>query len=212
MYKVNESTLSRVYNHLIENDIVMMTAQRHANVECVAPFEGEAGDVLKKRSNKLRNRDLSAALMTLGYGVTAIEGNYGEAFQTPQAVEVVEESFLVVNLEADPAFKKNTLTLGRFYCQDSIFFSEKGSDRGFLIGTNNVDDPGDDESIDVGTFQGGQVGEFLSRVGGRSFVFTKEDLKESLRPLSRNGRWAASVIGTEVLDVCGIRKTPPPQS
>ena len=46
------------------------------------------------KENYERNRELKANLLSMDYGVTKVDGSYIENFETPQAVEVSEQSFL----------------------------------------------------------------------------------------------------------------------
>ena len=70
----------------------------------------------------------------------------------------------------------------------------KGGKGAYLIGTKEGNDfPPFGETITVGDFRGGVEDEFMTRTGGRPYVFKDKDIKEELqtyKKLSRNQRWA----------------------
>ena len=151
---LNESSLSRVYEHIVAHDSAMLSAFRddpgdselctdEAQVERV---EGESPLTVNKR----RNRDLKATLLTLGYGVTKMDGSYIENFNTPQAVELSEDSLFVVNLKDTPNFFADIRRLGAQFCQDSVLLIPKGGKGSSLAGTNRGEYPGLGESVPVG--------------------------------------------------------------
>ena len=98
----------------------------------------------------LRNRDLKAILLSLGYGVTNINGNYIENYGTINAIELGEGSFLVVNLKNDSDFKKHIFELSEYYNQDCFLFKPKGSDEAYSIGTNYGEYPGYGNEVNLG--------------------------------------------------------------
>ena len=198
---LNESSLSRVYEHIVAHDSAMLSAFRkdprdselcteEAQVERV-----EEEDVLSL--NKRRNRDLKATLLTLGYGVTRMDGSYIENFNTPQAVELSEDSLFVVNLKDTPDFFADIRRLGAKFCQDSVLLIPKGGKGASLLGTNRSEFPGLGESVPVGDLSLGAEAEFMSRVNKRPFTFG-EGL-DTYKQLSRNSRMAAKSIAKRVL-------------
>lgn len=126
---------------------------------------------------KHRNRDLKASLLKFGYGVTSIRGNYIENFDTPQAKEVGENSYFIVNLKDDPNFYQNIFTLSELYNQDCFLFKAKDSDDAYNIGTNVGQWPGYDVKEPAGKFHTNVKSEFLSRIGNSSFAFMPDDVK-----------------------------------
>ena len=173
-YVLTESSLSRVYGHIIQHDSAIITA-----------FRGE----YTNKQNYERNRKLKAHLLSVGYGVTKVDGSYIENFETPQAIEVSEQSFFVSNRVDDPAFFDSIESLGEQYEQDSVLIIPIGGKDAYLIGTREGNDfPPKGDRMSVGNLKMGEESEFMSRVGKRPFVF-KEEL-ETYDKLSKNSRWA----------------------
>lgn len=156
--RLTESGLSRIEHLLNTHDVCCISACRDhimnmtdgTNAADRERFEkefsrdndtGEHGLFVDKNENKIRTRNLKAKLLGLGYGVTAIDGNYIEDFSTPQSHEVQEDSFFVVNIKDDSNFFNNCIELGEFYNQDSILVKPKGG-KAYLLGTNNASFPG----------------------------------------------------------------------
>lgn len=156
--RVNESGLSRIYQHYMEHDSGTISAFR-ANIEL--------------KENKNRNKELKGYLLSKGYGVTSIKGTYIENYGKENAVEVDEESFFVVDLEDSGNLKQDLIKMGKKYDQDSITFSKSGNEGGayYLIGTNEDGFPGLGKEVKLGKAMFGKDGEFYSKINGRPFVF-----------------------------------------
>lgn len=123
---------------------------------------------------------MKAALLKLGYGVTAIKGRYREdGWDTASD----EESFFVVNLTNDPDFIKNLARLGEAYNQDSILIKEKGSDNAYLLGTNTSEgdfNPALGQMQDIGKLHVNIPLDYLgasSVIGNKAFIFKGDDEK-----------------------------------
>jgi len=200
---IKESSLSRVLQHIIEHDAALLSAFREDPRDsgpCAdsAQIETDLDAASALSLNKRRNRDLKATLLTLGYGVTKIGGTYIEDFNTPEAVEVAEDSLFVVNLKDAPTFFRDIEDLGARFCQDSVLIVPKGGKGAHLLGTNNSEFPGLGEKIEVGDLKLGEEAEFMSRVNKRPFTFG-EGL-DTYKQLSRNSRMAAKTIAKKVLN------------
>jgi len=192
---LNESSLSRLYRHMMAHDTAIITAHRgdpSDDSNCV-----DKSQVTDDSSNKIRNRDLKATLMSLGYGVTSVDGSYIEDFNTPAAYEVAEDSFFVVNLEGDPNFTKLIIDLGEEFCQDAVLVVPKGGEGAYLHGTNNSEFPGYGQRVEAGDLSFGREKEFMTKVGGRPMAFTEE--LETYKKLSRLERMAAKAIAKKIL-------------
>ena len=173
-FLLSESGLSRLLGHIQEHDSAIISAFRNE---------------YSNKENYERSRKLKAQLLSQGYGVTKIKGSYIENFDTPEAIEVVEQSLFVSNRYDDSEFKNNISNLGKEYEQDSVLFIPKGGKNAFLYGTREGNDfPPLDQTIEVGNIKMGEESEFMSRVGGRPFIF-KEEL-ETYENLSKNSKWA----------------------
>lgn len=195
---LNESSLSRVQQHTQEHDTAILTGFRgdpEDTSKCAEDME-EVKKGKAKQTNIQRNRDLKASLLASGYGVTKVDGSYIEDFDTPQAMEVSEDSLFVVNLKDEPGFKEKMEALGRKFCQDSVLMIPKGGKGAFLLGTNNSEFPGLGNEISVGDLKYGEEAEFMTRVKGRPFT-TAEGL-ETYKDLSKNERLAVKSIAKKI--------------
>ena len=206
-YFLKESGLSRVYKHVMEHDTAAFTAFREDpfdGSECTdAAVSVEPSEERFLKINLQRNKELKATLLSMGYGVTKQMGSYIKGFETKAAREISEQSFMVVNLEDDPAFFDNIKMLGEKFCQDSVLLAPKGGKGAYLYGTNNHEFPGYGESYEAGDFAGGEEAEFMSRVGGRPYTFA-EELQEGIKletidDHGRNARWVIRKMSDKIL-------------
>ena len=104
-YILSESGLSRLHSHMMEHSSAILTAFRNE---------------YSNEENYERNRELKAQLLSMGYGVTKVDGSYIENFETPQAIEVSEQSFFVSNRTDAPGFLDSMKSLGEMYEQASF--------------------------------------------------------------------------------------------
>ncbi len=173
-YLLNEGGLSRVWTHIQEHEGAIISAFRNEYTN---------------KENYERSRKLKAFLFDLGYGVKKIKGSYIENFETPEAIEVVEQSLFVSNRLDNTKFKSDIAALGKQFEQDSVLFIPQGGKNAYLYGTREGNDfPPLDQSIEVGDLKMGEESEFMSRVNGRPFVFREE--LETYEDLSKNSKWA----------------------
>ena len=195
-FLINEAGLARIRQDMLDYDTAFITAFRDDvddKTECVfIPPPKEEIDEGKKenymqyryrqnyKKNRRNNRDLSAYLLSRGYGIKGLQGSYIENFNDPPKIpkEVKEASFFVTNLNNDPEFFDEIIDLGKRYCQDSVILVPKGEE-GYIYGTNKGRYPGLDQKETLGEFVGGQTAQFMSRIGGRPFHMKEEqgDLK-----------------------------------
>ena len=202
---LTESSLSRLYGHMVAHDTAIVTAFRGKHSDgsnCTDASEvGAAEDEnTALQTNKRRNRDLKAALLSMGYGVTAVDGSYIEHFNTPAAYEPsAEDSFFVVNLKDIPSseFFDSIIPLGQKYCQDSVMLIPKGAEGAFLYGTNNAEFPGYGSKVDLGSATFGKEAEFMTKVRNRPMAFA-EGL-DTYEKLPRLQRMAVKSIAKRVL-------------
>jgi hypothetical protein len=168
-----ETGLSRVYRQTRDHDYGTITASRYAS---------DCGNGVKYtyEQNRKRNISLLAKLRVRGYGVTSIKGSYIENYNTPNAREVGESSFLVIDIQDTGNLRDDLLLFGEEFEQDSIIYGNAG-EPGVLIGTNHCPDgyPGYHVEVTQGTALFGKTGEFMSRVKGRPFVFSENVNPES---------------------------------
>lgn len=222
---IYESSLNRIKFWINSKDIAGITAFRNTltNVTDNTLLDYEIGHKYSKSENKLRNRDLSAALKKLGYGVTKIAGSYVEG-----GLETQEESFIVVNLNDDVNFKDNLFKLAEYYNQDSFLYKKVDDENAVIIGTNTFDYPGYGNVINIGKFMEKVNSTYMSRIGSQGFAFIDNELNiephkpytfhdrkefrkkyyhkikeilniEEFSDADRMGKWACSNIGDKVI-------------
>ena len=122
-WSINESTNNRILDKLKQNEGAIITA-----------FRSE----YSYKENVRRNLELLEKLKSNNYDVTELKGTYIENFRQKNAVEVLENSYLVVNNNGYPGFLDFIKDLGKKYGQDSVMFIENfvdGWNRGYLCGT-----------------------------------------------------------------------------
>ena len=204
-YLINESSMSRIHQHILEYDSAIVTAFRYSPLSSYA-CDTEPPAIGSDEENALdtnleRNRGLKAILLRKGYGVTRVDGSYIENFDKPpeEQQEVSEESFFVHNMKDDPKFFAAIEALGKLFCQDSVLFIPQGGKDAYLLGTNDTW-PGLGRKETVGDFKGGEEAEFMSRVRKRPFTFKSvDDVTETYDKLSRNSKWAVAKIAERTL-------------
>ena len=185
---INESSLSRLYQHNKNHDCGALTAFRKAR-DC------GNGELYTRKENIQRNNQLSAKLKSLGYGITKLMGVYPEGGRTQKEV-----SFFVVDLKDGGSLLKDLRKLGEEFEQDSVLFMPMGAIEGngqaFLIGTNRCEN----NWLSYGAkniFKTGTMGKespiYTSKVGGRPFIF-EEVGNEIPDPSSGMGHWAMRSI------------------
>ena len=209
-FLINEAGLNKIRQDMSDYDTAFITAFRgdiNDKSMCVyvPPSEEELFERNKmgKRGvqNKRNNRELSAYLLSQGYGVKNIQGSYIENFGSvdPEKVprEVKEASFFVTNLNNDPEFAEQIINLGKRFCQDSVIIAPKGEE-GYIYGTNKGKYPGLDQKETVGKFAGGETGEFMSRINSRPFVMKEEEETKTYEDLPGKQRQAAKLMAKRV--------------
>tara|TARA_R100000008_G_scaffold61052_1_gene38468 strand:- start:120 stop:755 length:636 start_codon:yes stop_codon:yes gene_type:complete len=192
---LNESSISRTYEHITNHDTAFVTAFRDNTEDLTKCME----DHSKTLKNFERNRQLKAVLLNKGYGVTAVDGTYVEDFGTPAAKEVKENSFFVVNLSDSPKFKDDLRGLSEHFCQDSFLFVPRGGEDAILVGTNKAEFPGYGNEEEVGSFLGGQEGEFMTRVGKSKRPIKFGEGLETKAKMQNNTKFLISRLANKVL-------------
>ena len=208
---INESSINRIIGWIDNYDIALISAFRGVKDNVLHPEmtkeDGkEIGEKYSTKENKSRNRELCAALLRLGYGVTKVDGVYIENFGMTNSRICDEESFLVVNRKNDDNFYKNIFKLSEYYNQDCFCYKAKGDDVAYNIGTNGANYPGYCEKERNGKFVVGVENEFMTRLKNKGFAFTdKEGLKRfstthKERKIERNNKRLENHMNEE-LDV-----------
>ena len=209
-FLINEAGLNKIRQDMSDYDTAFITAFRgdiddKSMCVYVPPSEEELFERNKmgKRGvqNKRNNRELSAYLLSQGYGVKNVQGSYIENFGSvdPEKVprEVKEASFFVTNLNNDPEFAEQIINLGKRFCQDSVIIVPKGEE-GYIYGTNKGKYPGLDQKENVGKFAGGETGEFMSRINSRPFVMKEDEETKTYEDLPGKQRQAAKLMAKRV--------------
>lgn len=184
--QINESGLSRVWSHTENHDCGMISACR--------------GDKSEEQNNE-NSMKLKAKMLTLGYGVTKIDDNYIEDYNTDNAKKVKELSWFVVDIDDKGTLKQDLIKLGRIYQQDSIAFGAKAS-YWVLVGTNNSDFPGFNKEVKLSNKKFGKAGEFFSSVKGRPFMFESiiddDDFEfKTFKKANNMGKWYLKTISDD---------------
>jgi len=196
MAMINESGLSRVVNHMEQHDCGTITAFR-SKEGC-----GEEGTKkYSKSDNKKRNRQLIAILQSLGYNTTAVDGSYVENFGTPNAIEVKEDVYFIVDVNDGGNLRKDLMRIGEQFDQDSIMFIPKGGESAELIGTNHCTDayPGYHNVQPYSSRSVGKPGQFMTKVKNRPFMFESTFLDKTcnenyFKNANVMGKWATVTI------------------
>lgn len=172
--EINETSLSRIYEHMNNHDIAILTAFRNQNSLCKIKNNDPQDKVYNKQENLERNRELFNDLKSNNYSITKAKGSYVENYGNNIEANkpVTENSYLVVNIKDNPDFKNNIINLGIKYCQDSVLFKDKGNDEAYLIGTNNSQDIGYGKKYNIGKWHPKVKSEFFTGLGGnKNFMF-----------------------------------------
>jgi hypothetical protein len=206
---INEAGLSKIRQDMSDYDTAFITAFRgDINDKSMCVYVPPDEEEIKERSrmgrkgvtNRRSNKDLSAYLMSQGYGIKNVQGSYIENFGSidPDKIprEVKENSFFVTNLNNDPEFFEQIINLGKRYCQDSVILIPKGEEA-YLYGTNETY-PGLDQKETVGKFMGGETGEFMSRIKSRPFVMREQEQMKTYEDLPGKQRQAVKLIAKRV--------------
>ena len=184
---LEESSLSRLWQHNGEHDCGAMTAFRTA-ADC-----GE-GEKYTNADNKKRNKSLLAKIKSKGYGATTLKGKYPEGGK-----EAKEISYFIVDLEDGGNLEKNLKKLGKEFEQDSILYVPKGAiqntAKAYLIGTNSCSNNwlglGKKEVFNKGKMAYSSP-VYTSYVNGRPFIF--EEIGDTiLNPGNGMGWWALNI-------------------
>lgn len=175
-----ESSLSRMRQHMLDHDTGFITAFRSELTEGdLDELQRQLQQPVKvtRRQNLKRNQQLRAALQKK-YNLTAVRGSYIENYGQPNAREVGENVFFVVDAKDTGALEKDLRALGKRFNQDSILFIRKGASQGVLWGTNSSGWPGMGKSLKLGHPVFGKSGEFMTKVRGRPFVLESQIVAE----------------------------------
>lgn len=165
--EITESSLSRLYSKFGKENIGMISAFR-------------AGEHTEAE-NKVRSRALQAKMVTAGFDVTKVFGQYIEHYDTPNARNVVEESYFVVETESTRGKLLDFLIKeAKVYNQDSIYFKPLEED-GYLLGVSERSDsyPSYEAKVKCDLPVFGKEGLFFTKVRNRPFTM---NVAEHIQP------------------------------
>jgi hypothetical protein len=173
---LTESGLSRLYQHMMDYDSAIISAFRNEYTN---------------KQNYERSRELKAQLLSAGYGVPKTDGSYIENFETPEAIEISEQSLFISNRGGAANFINEIARLGEEYEQDSVLIIPEGGQDAYLLGIRQGNDfPPYGQQITVGNVKMGGEAD-LSR---RLLLDFDEPVVETYEKLSKNSKWAVKKL------------------
>ena len=168
-YDLNESSLGRVYQHVVSNP-------KMKNWGVVTASRGE----LSKAENKKRNKELEADLRKMGYGFVHVDGMWQECRKPDteykdcpddMKVPTEEKSLFIPNIS-----KEDVQKLGNKYQQDSVLFADAETR---AKGEATFIDSKSGESFNIGKFSPGKIAQGYSKMkGGKVFTFEPKKADE----------------------------------
>jgi hypothetical protein len=154
---INESSLSRVWQHFFSN--------KNRSVGILTAFRGE----YPYEENVKRNKSLAADIRNAGYGFFYVDGYWIENQGTEHERPVKEDSIFVVGPASDTSFKSKIHSLGNKYDQEAVIVKDTD-------GTNIVFKNGDRENL--GTIAPGELGAIYTKLRNNkkanTFIFKEE--------------------------------------
>ena len=189
---LTESSLSRLYRHMLEHDSGTITAYRKKYTYA---------------QNEERNYLLLAKLNHKRYLTTSVKGSYIENYGSKNAVEVGEHVYFVLDSQDTGNLEKDLRELGEDFCQDSILFIPKGGTTGILWGTSNPECKSDAPYPPYGQKEvlpnaiWGKEAQFMTKIRGRPFLFKESvengDIVEYKLPEGFFGRYGCYAVASK---------------
>jgi len=173
-YKIENSSLSRLYQKMLESDCGVVSAFRDTNPED-DNLPPEKRRPLSKQDNLKRTRALLNFLKNPWVSITPVDGAYLYYLGTPNERESRELSFFVCKRNPNDDFdiKSLVVSAGKKFNQDAVLFIPKSGNYAELIGTSDRENayPGLNkvEKLDKKSF--GKNNEFMTKVNNRPFYF-----------------------------------------
>jgi len=155
------------------HDVAVITAFRDSR-DC-----GE-GKEYTRSENLTRNKQLLTGIKSLGYDVVKSDGGFIENLKAKKEDQkvVLEPGFFVVDRKGSGKLVADMRKLGFKYDQDAVMFIDKGTNKGYFIGTNKCPKahPGFGKRDNVGRVKWGKTGTYFTKVKGKTFVVEAEEL------------------------------------
>lgn len=177
-----ESNLARVWQHTVERNIGIISACRSIHPKSV---------------NYAKSGELQREIRSAGFGFINVEGHYIEGYNSPEARDTKERSYIVIGIKGPDHgnLKGMLIKWGNKYHQDSILYKSFDSPDAFLIGTQDKDEkgnsvwPGYRHAVNIGKWIPQKIAEFYSKMrNGKTFVF--QSIQEERNIM---GKWYQSV-------------------
>ena len=130
---LTESELSRFLTYDNEHDLAFISAYRTSR-------DYVGGKRYTKRENLQRSSNLLAKLVTKGYGLASVLGQFRGGGQDSS-----ERTFFVVNFPDDERFIQNIISYGEYFEQDTVLIIPKGAlqgggkSRAYYVRTNECE-------------------------------------------------------------------------
>lgn len=155
--QLDEAGLSRILTHIAIRNLGIITA-----------FRGGSATPLEQ--NRAKNRLLQRDIRQAGFGFIRLQGSWPENEGTPEEVQVVEESFLVIGREGDDngALKGFLKKAGAKYQQDAVIYKPWNTQNASLIYMSN---PNTLQSIGTFSLNPANIDKMYSKFKGHKFVF-----------------------------------------
>ncbi len=166
MMRFNEKKLENIIPDIEGKNIGIISAFRSA---------------YNKEENLSRTKELQNDLNHAGLRFIRLIGHYIEGFGSKAQKKPKKEiSFLVFadNNKDDKQLEQFMKELGEKYNQDSVIYKSYDNESATLIGTskhdedgNKIEFPGYKKEFELGKFTLDKMGDFYSKMKGKSFVF-----------------------------------------
>ena len=159
---------------IAEHDVAIIAANRvqYANA---TPYTLEAinnsnvADGYTYTAKENQDRNMDAALLLAGYGITTLKSAFGMDKNAPECTENV---IVVINRFDSDKFYQNCFDLAEYYNQDCFFFKAKDGEKptdAVCVGTNMSPELGYNVKISCGEFGAQAVNDYLRRISDSSF-------------------------------------------
>ena len=176
---LTESGLSHFLAYDNEHDIAFISAYRTSR-------DYVGGKRYTKRENLQRSSNLLAKLVTKGYGLASVLGQFRGGGQDSS-----ERTFFVINFPDDERFVQNIISYGEYFEQDAVLIIPKGAlqgggkSRAYYVRTNECENNflrllNEKKKFFGRTLINREIKAFFTRAGGsgRNFSFDSlEDIK-----------------------------------
>ena len=189
MDKLQETSLSRLFDTWNKYDIGMISAYRHKTPE----GDDSAGDLNPywQNSNRKKSTDLSNDIKNAGYWYTSVKGGYPEEDSKGNVANVQERSYFVVNQDitddnARKAFEDFMFDMCKKYGQNSVYLSTKNYPSGLYDENRHAVDFGDGPMIRMNKFNSKSDQEYYTKAGGAKFSFQQESCESQFKKLVKN--------------------------